>query len=74
MQSEIDHGGLTADYRFRRTPTVTKKKKGQRNAGPVHMVEFKVIDVAVERWQQFTGETAVLEISGEAFEEMRAER
>ena len=32
------------------------------------------VDVAVQRWQQFTGETAVLEISGEAFEEMRAER
>jgi len=32
------------------------------------------VDVAVERWQQFTGETAVLESSGEAFEEMRSDQ
>jgi len=42
-------------------------------AGPAHMVEFKVVDVAVQRWQQFTGETAVLEISGEAFEDLSAQ-
>ncbi len=42
-------------------------------AGPAHMVEFKVVDVAVQRWQQFTGETAVLESSGEAFEDLSAQ-
>ena len=34
----------------------------------------KYVDVIVRRWQDFTGETAVLEDSGEAFEDVRAER
>ncbi|HEV7255899.1 MAG TPA: DNA methyltransferase [Mesorhizobium sp.] len=32
------------------------------------------VDVAVERWQQFTGETAMLEGSGLSWEEVNAER
>ncbi|WP_223428979.1 site-specific DNA-methyltransferase [Tateyamaria pelophila] len=32
------------------------------------------VDVAVQRWQEFTGETAVLEGSGKAFDDLRAQR
>ena len=32
------------------------------------------VDVAVERWQRFTGKAAVLEAPGRCFEEMKAER
>ncbi|WP_223428695.1 site-specific DNA-methyltransferase [Tateyamaria pelophila] len=32
------------------------------------------VDVAVQRWQDFTGETAVLEGSGKAFDDLRAQR
>jgi DNA modification methylase len=32
------------------------------------------VDVAVERWQRFTGQAAVLEGSGERFEELRSLR
>ena len=30
------------------------------------------VDVAVERWQQFTGETAVLESSGQSFDDLKS--
>ncbi|MGC2225259.1 MAG: hypothetical protein WA624_24295 [Methylocella sp.] len=29
---------------------------------------FAIVDVAVTRWQNFTGQTATLEATGEAFE------
>ena len=32
------------------------------------------VDVAVERWQRFTGEAAVLEGTGESFDTLKAER
>jgi DNA modification methylase len=32
------------------------------------------VDVAVDRWQRFTGKAAVLEATGECFEAARAER
>jgi len=32
------------------------------------------VDVAVQRWQQFTGETAVLAETGETFSGLTAER
>ena len=32
------------------------------------------VDVAVTRWQDFTGERAVLESTGQAFDEIKAER
>jgi hypothetical protein len=32
------------------------------------------VDVAIERWQAFTGETARLERSGRTFEQVNAER
>jgi DNA modification methylase len=32
------------------------------------------IDVAVERWQQFTGQAAVLEGDGRSFEELKSGR
>ena len=32
------------------------------------------VDVAVERWQQFTGQTATLEDTGQTFEELRSAR
>ena len=32
------------------------------------------IDVAVERWQRFTGEVAVHEATGRCFDEVKAER
>jgi DNA modification methylase len=32
------------------------------------------VDVAVERWQRFTGKSAVLDCSGETFDELKAER
>ena len=32
------------------------------------------VDVIIERWQQFTGEAALLEAQGRAFEEVRTAR
>jgi hypothetical protein len=32
------------------------------------------VDVAVQRWQDFTGDTAVLEGDGRSFQAIRAER
>jgi DNA modification methylase len=32
------------------------------------------VDVAVERWQQFTGQQALLDSDGRAFDALRAER
>ena len=32
------------------------------------------VDVAVERWQRFTGQVAVLEATGRCFDEVKAER
>ena len=41
-----------------------------------HAIELepKYIDVAVERWQNFTGEKATLEGDGRTFEEISAQR
>ena len=32
------------------------------------------VDVAIERWQQFIGATAVLDVTGETFAELKAKR
>jgi DNA modification methylase len=32
------------------------------------------VDVAITRWQDFTGQTATLESTGQTFDEMKAER
>lgn len=41
-----------------------------------HAVELDpvYVDVAINRWQEFTGETAVLEGNGRSFDELKAER
>ena len=36
--------------------------------------EPKFVDVAVRRWQEFTGQQAVLEATGQTFDEVAAAR
>lgn len=49
---------------------------GEMTGRGVHAIELSpaYVDVAVERWQNFTGNKAVLEATGETFEELRAKR
>jgi site-specific DNA-methyltransferase (adenine-specific) len=42
--------------------------------GRLMEIETRYCDVIIERWQQFTGEKAVLEESGKTFEEIGSER
>ncbi len=37
-------------------------------------IDPKYVDVAIERWQNFTGQEATLESTGQAFNELRSER
>lgn len=53
--------------------TLIAAEKTGRHASVIEL-DPKYVDVIVRRWQDFTGETAVLEASGEAFEEVRSER
>jgi hypothetical protein len=41
-----------------------------------HAIELNpvYVDVAVTRWQDFTGDTATLEATGQGFAELRTER
>jgi DNA modification methylase len=48
----------------------------ERTGRSCHAIELneKYVDVAVERWEQFTGQTAVLESTGQTFAEVKAKR
>jgi DNA modification methylase len=48
-------------------------EKSGRQARAVE-IEGKYVDVAVRRWQEFTGREAVLESNGRAFRELAEER
>ncbi|NDB70685.1 MAG: DNA methylase, partial [Methylocystaceae bacterium] len=41
-----------------------------------HAIELNpaYVDVAIERWQNFTGQEATLESTGQAFNDLRSER
>lgn len=49
---------------------------GEMTGRSVYAIELNpaYVDVAVTRWQDFTGERAVLESTGQAFDEIKAER
>ena len=42
----------------------------------IHAIEIMpaYVDVAVQRWQAFTGKEAILDTNGKTFSEMKAER
>jgi DNA modification methylase len=48
----------------------------QKNGRRARLVELEplYVDVAVSRWQAFSGQEAVLASNGRSFEELRAER
>jgi len=41
---------------------------------PVAFAEPKYVDVIVQRWQDFSGESATLENDGRGFEQVKTER
>ena len=49
---------------------------GEMTGRAVHAIELNpaYVDVAVKRWQEFTGETAVLEETGQSFADVDLER
>lgn len=49
---------------------------GEMTGRPVHAIELNpaYVDVAVERWQAFTGNEATLEATGQTFSQAKAER
>ena len=53
--------------------TLIAAEKTGRHASLIEL-DPKYVDVIVRRWQDFTGATAVLEGSGEAFEDVQSER
>jgi len=61
--------GRAAD---RAPPSSQAEKTGRR----ARAIEFapKYVDVSVRRWERYTGKTAVLEATGQTFEDVEAER
>jgi methylase of polypeptide subunit release factors len=53
--------------------TIIAAEKTGRRARAVEL-EPKYVDVAVRRWERYTGKTAVLEATGRTFEEAEQER
>lgn len=49
---------------------------GEMTGRSIHAIELSpaYVDVAVIRWQEFTGQTATLEATGERFDDLRAKR
>lgn len=49
---------------------------GEMTGRPVHAIELapEYVDVGVIRWQEFTGQQAILEATGQKFEDVRAQR
>lgn len=49
---------------------------GEMTGRPVHAIELapEYVDVGVIRWQEFTGQQAILEATGQKFEEVRVQR
>jgi DNA modification methylase len=54
------------------TTIIAAEKTGRR----ARAIEFapKYVDVSVRRWERYTGKTAVLEATGQTFEDVEAER
>jgi len=66
-------GDLVVDPFAGSGTTLIAAEKTGRHASLIEL-DPKYVDVIVRRWQDFTGETAVLESSGEAFEDVQIER
>lgn len=49
---------------------------GEMTGRPVHAIELapEYVDVGVIRWQEFTGQQAILEATGQTFEQVRSQR
>jgi len=66
-------GDLVVDPFAGSGTTLIAAEKTGRHASLIEL-DPKYVDVIIRRWQDFTGETAVLERSGEAFEQHQAAR
>jgi len=54
----------------------TQSEAGEQTGRHIYAMELspEYVDVAVERWQNFTGQTATLEETGQTFTEMKEAR
>jgi len=55
-----------------RGTTLIAAEKAGRHASQIEL-DPKYVDVIVRRWQEFTCETAVLEGSGQSFDDVKAQ-
>jgi DNA modification methylase len=67
------HGDLVLDPFCGSGTTVIAAEKTGRHARAIEF-EPHYVDVAVRRWETFTGRRALLGATGEAFEDVEAER
>jgi hypothetical protein len=64
-------GHLRAVQRFRQT--IIAAEMTGRSCHAIELIA-QYVDVAIEHWQGFSGETATLEVDGRSFAEVSAER
>ena len=77
MERSIRNHGSTDDAVYdpflgSGTTVIAAERRGRQCFGMD--IDPAYVDVAVERWQLFTGKTATLESSGKSFNELKAKR